>query len=143
MQIKIKRFDKTLPLPAYIPDTAAGFDLFVRLDVEIPSGQVVLVPLNVAIEIPEGYHALLMSRSSTFKRGLSPANGLGLIDHDYRGDNDEWFFPLFNYTKSTIILEKGDRVAQVLIEKTETIEISEVNHLSSPDRGGFGSTGNK
>ncbi|MFA5025549.1 MAG: dUTP diphosphatase [Candidatus Shapirobacteria bacterium] len=143
MQVKIKRFDKTLPLPAYKTAGAAAFDLCSRIDVTIPLHQVVLIPLNVAIEVPTGYHSILMSRSSTQKLGITPANGLGLIDQDYCGDNDELHFAVINHTNHEITIEKGTRLAQLFIEKTEIIELIEVDHLDSSDRGGFGTTGIK
>lgn len=143
MQIKIKRFDKSLPLPAYKTAGAAAFDLCSRIDVTVPLHQVVLIPLNVAIEVPEGYHSILMSRSSTQKLGLTPANGVGLIDQDYCGDNDEIHFAVINHTDHEIKIEKGTRLAQLLIEKTEVVEILEVEKLDEPNRGGFGTTGVK
>lgn len=143
MQVKIKRFDKNLPLPAYKTIGAAAFDLYSRIDVVVPLNQVVLIPLNVAVEVPKGYHSILMSRSSTQKLGITPANGLGLIDNDYCGDNDEILFPVINHTDHEITIEKGTRLAQMLIEKTETVELLEVDHLESSDRGGFGTTGVK
>ncbi len=143
MQIKIKRFDKSLPLPAYKTAGAAAFDLCSRIDIIIPLHQVVLIPLNVAIEIPNGYHSILLSRSSTQKLGLTPANGIGLIDNDYCGDNDEWLFPVINFTDNDVKIEKGTRLAQVLIQKTEIFEIVEVEKLQNIDRGGFGTTGVK
>jgi dUTP pyrophosphatase len=143
MQIKIKRFDKTLPLPAYKTAGAAAFDLCSRIDVTVPLHQVTIIPLNVAIELPKGYHIILMSRSSTQKLGLTPANGVGLIDQDYCGDNDELNFAVINHTDHEIKIEKGTRLAQVLVEKTEMIEILEVDKLENIDRGGFGTTGVK
>lgn len=143
MQVKIKRFDKSLPLPAYKTAGAAAFDLCSRVDVVVPLHQVTIIPLNIAIEVPKGYHSILMSRSSTQKLGLTPANGIGLIDQDYCGDNDELRFAVINHTDHEITIEKGTRLAQLLIEKTETIELVEVDHLDSSDRGGFGTTGVK
>jgi dUTP pyrophosphatase len=143
MQIKIKRFDKSLPLPAYKTAGAAAFDLCSRIDIVAIPNQVTLIPLNVAIEIPNGYHSLLLSRSSTQKLGISPANGIGLIDNDYCGDNDEWLFPIINFTDKDVKIEKGTRLAQVLIQKTEIFEIVEVEKLQNMNRGGFGTTGVK
>jgi dUTP pyrophosphatase len=143
MQVKIKRFDKSLPLPVYKTAGAAAFDLYNREEIIIPSKKVVLIPLNVAVEVPAGFHSILMARSSAHKLGIMSANGVGLIDKDYCGDNDELLFPAFNFTDVDVTIEKGTRLAQLLIEKTETVELLEVDHLSSSDRGGFGTTGNK
>lgn len=143
MQVKIKRFDKSLPLPAYKTAGAAAFDLCSRVDITVPLHQVTIIPLNIAVEVPKGYHSILMSRSSTQKLGLTPANGIGLIDQDYCGDNDELHFAVINHTDHEIVIEKGTRLAQLLIQKTETVELLEVDHLESSDRGGFGTTGVK
>lgn len=141
MDIKIKRFDKTLPIPEYKTKGAAAFDLYVREDVTINPGEVVLIPLNIAIEIPNGYWALLVNRSSTYKLGITCANGLGVGDSDYCGDNDEYKFPALNYTKEVIHIEKGTRCCQMLILPVEQVTIHDVDHLDNSDRGGFGSTG--
>jgi dUTP pyrophosphatase len=143
MEIKIKRFDKSLPIPEYKTEGAAAFDLYSREDVTINPGEVVLIPLNVALEIPKGYFVLLVNRSSTFKLGITCANGLGIGDSDYCGDNDEYKFPALNYTKEIVKIEKGTRCCQMLILPVEQMDIQEVEHLDNNDRGGFGSTGSK
>lgn len=143
MNIKIKRFDKSLPIPEYKTQGAAAFDLYAREDVTINPGEVVLIPLNIAIEIPKGYFVLLVNRSSTFKLGITCANGLGIGDSDYCGDNDEYMFPALNYTKDIVTIEKGTRCCQMLILPVEQVNIQEVEHLKNIDRGGFGSTGSK
>lgn len=142
MNIKIKRFDKTLPIPEYKTQGAAAFDLYSREDVEINPGEVVLIPLNVAVEVPKGHFALLVNRSSTFKLGITCVNGLGIIDSDYCGDNDECKFPALNYTKEKVTIEKGTRCCQMLILPVEQVNIEDVEHLNNTDRGGFGTTGN-
>ncbi|HOZ81244.1 MAG TPA: dUTP diphosphatase [Candidatus Woesebacteria bacterium] len=143
MKLLIKRFDKTLPLPEYKTAGAAAFDLSAREKTIIPSHQTAFVPLNVAIKLPKGYHSLLIPRSSMPKFGIIQANSVGLIDNDYCGDEDEFKLFVYNYTESEVVIEKETRIAQVLIQKTEIAEIEEVENLSSPNRGGFGSTGNK
>jgi len=143
MDIKIKRFDKSLPIPEYKTGGAAAFDLYTREDVTIYPSEVVLIPLNIAMEIPNGYFVLLVNRSSTFKLGITCANGLGIGDSDYCGDNDEYKFPALNYTKDIVTIEKGTRCCQMLILPVEQMNIQEVEHLENIDRGGFGSTGNK
>lgn len=142
MRVKIKRFDKTIPLPEYKTKGAVCFDLPARVDVEIEAGQVGYIPLNIALEVPEGYWTKLAARSSTHKMGIIPANGIGIIDQDYRGDNDELKFAAYNYTDQPVKIEKGTRVAQIMILRCEQAEIEEVDTLESPDRGGFGTTGN-
>lgn len=143
MDIKIKRFDKTLPIPEYKTNGASAFDLYSREDVTINPGEVVLIPLNVAIEVPKGYFVLLVGRSSTYKLGIICANGLGIGDSDYCGDNDEYKFPALNYTKEVVHIEKGTRCCQMLILPVQQVNIQDVEHLDNTDRGGFGTTGNK
>ncbi|MBI2414616.1 dUTP diphosphatase [candidate division WWE3 bacterium] len=143
MKVKIKRFDKTIPLPEYKTKGATCVDLYSRLDTKIAAGEVGYIPLNVAMEIPSGYFALLASRSSTQKLGLTPANGIGIIDSDYCGDNDELKFTVLNRTKNEIIVEKGTRIAQLIILPVERMTLTEVDYLGNDSRGGFGTTGLK
>jgi dUTP pyrophosphatase len=143
MNIIIKRFDKTIPLPEYKTVGAAAFDLASRETIVIPAHQTALIPLNVAIKLPQGYHALLIPRSSMPKYGIIQANSIGLIDNDFSGDNDEYKLFVLNYTDNEVIIEKGTRIAQVLIQKSETAEFTEVDTMPDPSRGGFGTTGVK
>jgi dUTP pyrophosphatase len=142
MKVKIKRFDKSLPLPEYKTEGAACIDLYVREDTKIEPQTVGYIPLNIALEIPTGYWVQLTARSSMHKMGILPVNGIGIGDKDYCGDNDEYKIPALNFTKDTVIIEKGTRIAQLMINKYEKIELEEVNNLNNKDRGGFGSTGN-
>lgn len=143
MHIKIKRFDTTLPMPAYKTDGAAAMDLYARENTTIEPGKVVLVPLNVAIELPADHFVLLSARSSLHKKGLVPANGIGIGDADYCGDQDEYKAALLNFSSQPVTIEKGERIVQMLILPREKVEIEEVAKLGHPDRGGFGSTGKK
>lgn len=143
MEIKIKRFDKELPIPEYKTKGAAAFDLYARETVTILPGEVGLIPLNVAIEIPKGYFILLVNRSSTFKMGITSANGVGIGDSDYCGDNDEYRFAARNYINEPVTIERGTRCCQMLILPVQQVNIQDVDHLENDDRGGFGSTGNK
>lgn len=143
MKIRIKRFDKKVPLPSYKTDGAACMDLYSRGEIAIPSQEIGYIPLNIAIEIPKGYWAMIVARSSTHKMGLWLANGIGIGDSDFNGDNDEYKLAVFNFTKKAITIENGTRIAQMMIIPYEKIEIEEVKKLDNPDRGGFGSTGSK
>lgn len=143
MNVKIKRFDMDIPLPVYKTEGAAAFDLYSRIDVVIQPHEIVLIPMNVAIEMPKGYFSLLVNRSSTLKLGITCANGVGIIDFDYRGDGDEIFFPANNFTNEVVKIEKGTRCCQLLILPIEQANISEIEKLENIDRGGFGSTGKK
>jgi len=142
-KIKIKRFDKSLPLPEYKTVGAAGFDLTAREGMVIKPGAVGYIPLNIAIEIPKDHLLILCARSSTHKLGLMPINGIGIIDSDFRGDNDELLLAAFNFTKKSVKVERGARIAQGIFVKMTKGSWSEVSRMSSKTRGGFGSTGKK
>lgn len=143
MKIKIKRFDTSLPMPEYKTKEAAAFDLYARETVIIEPHSVELVPLNIAIEIPDTHWALVSARSSLHKMGALMANGIGVGDADFCGDNDEYKAPLLNFTAKPITIEKGDRIVQMMILPREKVTIDEVEHLGNDDRGGIGSTGRK
>jgi dUTP pyrophosphatase len=143
MRIKIKRFDKSLPLPEYKTEGAACMDLYTREDTVIPSQSFGRVPLNVAIEIPKGTFVLLVARSSAHKLGLLPSNGVGIGDEDFKGDNDEYNFLVYNVTDKDVIVEKGSRIAQMMVLDVKKVDIEEVEELGNKDRGGVGSTGLK
>lgn len=141
MKIKVKRYDKDLPLPTYKTEGAACMDVVAREDVTINAKSVGYIPLNIAIELPKGCWAMLASRSSTHKLGLINAAGIGIIDYDYRGNNDEYKFVAYNFTDTSVKVERGTRIGQIMILKHEKVEIEEVDNLSNRDRGGIGSTG--
>ncbi len=140
---KIKRFGKELPLPPYQTKGAAGFDLYARTAVEVKPGQVGYVPLNIAVETPYGHFLIVAARGSTHKLGLLPIHGIGIGDPDFRGDEDEYLMPLYNFTDKPVVVERGTRIGQGLFVKFERAAWQEVSHLKSKTRGGFGSTGHK
>jgi len=142
MKIRIKRFDKTLPLPEYKTAGAAAFDFASRERVEIVPKSVGYVPLNVAVELPEGFVLLVAPRSSTHKKGLLMANSVGIGDPDFRGDGDEYRAAYYNYTDAPVVVERGERIAQGLIKAIDKVEWEEVDFLGNATRGGFGTTGN-
>lgn len=141
MLVKIKRFNKDLPLPAHKTDGAACFDLCAREAVEIPPKEIRFVPLNVAIEAPTGHFILLAARSSTHKKGLMLANGVGIVDPDYCGDEDEFKSAYYNFTDKPVIIEKGERVTQGMFVQFTRADWEEVEKMDKKTRGGFGSTG--
>lgn len=143
MKIKIKRFDKTLPLPQYKTPGAAAFDLTAREAVEIPPKEFKYVPLNVAVETPHGYFLLLAARSSTHKKGIWMANGIGIGDSDFSGDGDEYHAVYYNFTDKPVVVEKGERIAQGVFVPRQQIEWIEVETMKNKTRGGFGTTGSK
>lgn len=141
MKVTIKRFDTSLPVPEYKTAGAAAFDLYAREETVIPPQQVVLVPLNIAVQLPKDHWALMSARSSLHKRGLMMANGIGVGDYDYCGDDDEYHAALFNFTQKPVTVERGERLVQMIILKRERAEFVEKTHLNTKSRGGFGSTG--
>jgi len=141
MKVKIKQFDTSVSLPAYKTSGAAGMDLYARAETIIEPRSVGYVSLNIALEVPEGYWVLLAARSSTHKQGIMAANGIGIGDADFNGDNDEYHFAAFNFTDEPVTIEKGQRIAQMIILPYEKVDFVPVDHLGNDDRGKFGSTG--
>jgi dUTP diphosphatase len=141
MKLKVKRFDKNLPLPEYKTNKAAALDLYARVDTIIPPQQVGYVPLNIALELPKDHWALLAARSSLHKKGLMMANGIGVGDEDFCGDNDEYRAVLLNFTNQEVMIKKSERIVQLIILSRERVEIEEIIELGNKDRGGLGSTG--
>lgn len=143
MKAKIKRFDKSLPLPERKTPGAAAFDLTARETVTIQPGAIGYVPVNIALEIPDGHFLLVAARSGTHKRGLIMANGIGIIDPDFSGDDDEIKAVYYNFTAAPVTLEKGERIAQATFVPITKLDWEEVDHLEGKSRGGFGTTGDK
>lgn len=142
MEVKIKRIDKSLPLPQYETNGSVGVDLITRVDTTIEPKKVGLVPANVIVEVPYGYALILASRSSTpLKKGLSTPHGIGIIDHDYCGENDELKVQVYNFTEKSITIQKGDKIAQGLFVRVDKVKFVEVEEMGNESRGGFGSTG--
>jgi dUTP pyrophosphatase len=143
MKIKIKRFHKDLPLPEHKTAGAAAFDLTARDTVTIPPKSIGYVPLNVAMEIPADHFLFLAPRSSTHKKGLMPANGIGIVDPDFCGDCDEIKSAYYNFTDQPVLIERGERISQGMLVKFVRAEWEEVDMMNHKTRGGFGSTGDK
>lgn len=142
-KIKIKRFDKALPLPTYQTWGAVGFDLVARENTKIKPGIVGYVPLNVAVETPKDCVLFIAARGSTHKFGVLPVHGIGIGDPDFRGNDDEYKMPLLNFTKKPVTVMKGTRIAQGFFVKFLKASWQEVPKMASKTRGGFGSTGHK
>ncbi|UPA22176.1 dUTP diphosphatase [Candidatus Peribacteria bacterium] len=142
MHISIKRLDTTLPLPKYESAGAVGFDLVTRETTVIEPGKIALVPGNVIVKVPEGYALFLIARSSLpRKKGLVCPHGIGVIDQDYHGDEDELKVQVQNITDAPVTVERGERIAQGIFVKVETAIWEEVDSHGAETRGGFGSTG--
>lgn len=141
--IRVKKLREGAILPTYGSAEAAGADLYACLDeaVVIEPGETAWIPTGLSLEVPKGCAGLVYARSSLgAKRGLAPANKVGVIDSDYRG---EIRVVLLNHSKQTQTVEHGERIAQFLITPVLTPAYIEVSILSETDRGtgGFGSTG--
>ena len=134
--------DKIEPL-RYIDGKSDWIDLRAAERVELKAGEFRLIRLGIAMELPKGYEAHVVPRSSTFKTwGLLQTNSMGVIDGSYCGDNDEWRMPVYA-TRDTVV-EEGDRICQFrIVENQPKITFETVEHLVGADRGGFGSTGSK
>jgi dUTP pyrophosphatase len=142
MEVKITRIDKTLPLPQFKTDGSVGFDLYARTDIEVEPNAIARIPANVIIQVPRGYALIIASRSSTPGRlGLTKPHGIGVIDQDYCGPEDEVKIQVFNFTQNPVMVRRGDRIAQGLFVRTDQCTFSETDKTDSETRGGFGSTG--
>ena len=140
--VLIKRLDESVPLPAYAKGGDAGADLVTRIDVSLAPGERKLVPTGIAIAIPAGYAAFVHPRSGlAIKHGVSMVNTPGTVDAGYRG---ELQVILINHDRhATVTFSRGDRIAQLVIQKVEHADFIEVSELPGSGRGtdGFGSTG--
>ncbi len=142
MQVTIKRIDQSLPLPEYHTSGAAGFDFYAREAATIAPHSLAKIPSNLIIATPPGYALIMAARSSlSLKKGLKQANGIGVIDSDYCGPEDEISIAVHNFTDQPVTVERGERIAQGLFIKVEQAAWNEVAEMSGASRGGFGSTG--
>lgn len=141
--IQVKKLRENAVLPTYGSAEAAGADLYACLegDIEIAPGQTAFVPTGLSMQIPTGCAGLIYARSGlACKRGLAPANKVGVIDSDYRG---EFIVALYNHGNAAQTISHGERIAQLVITPVFTPGFQEVDELSETARGegGFGSTG--
>ena len=136
-RIKIKYLADIEP----IAQNGDWIDLRAAKNVNLKKGEYMAIPLGIAMELPKGYEAHVVPRSSTFKRwGIIQTNSMGVIDEDYKGNGDEWHMPVYA-TKDTYI-QKNDRICQFrILEKQPLIRFVKVDDLENEDRGGLGSTG--
>ena len=142
-QIQIKKLRENAIIPTLGSPLSAGADFYACVDADttIPPGQTVMIPSGIALEIPAGCVGLVCARSGlSTRRGLAPANKVGVIDADYRG---EITIALHNHSSAAETISPGERVAQLLIVPILSFEFSETDSLSDTERGdgGFGSTG--
>ncbi|MBR1742266.1 MAG: dUTP diphosphatase [Lachnospiraceae bacterium] len=139
--IRIKYFSDQIERLDYIDGKSDWIDLRSSEDVELKQGDFKLIPLGVAMELPQGYEAHVVPRSSTYKNfGVIQANHMGVIDSSYCGDNDMWYMPVIAMRDT--VIHVNDRICQFrIMENQPKLSFSEVEHLKGEDRGGFGSTG--
>lgn len=145
MKVCIKKLSEKAVMPTYGSEFSAGADLYACLEetITIQAGETYMVPTGLAMEIPEGYAGLVYARSGlASKKGLAPANKVGVIDADYRG---QVFVALHNHSQNTATVEPLERIAQLVIAPFLKVEYEEASELSDTVRGtgGFGSTGSK
>ena len=140
-EIRIRYFTDQIEPLRYIDGKSDWIDLHAAEEVELRAGEMKLIPLGVAMQLPEGYEAWIVPRSSTMKNfGILQANSVGIIDESYSGDGDQWFFPA--YAVRDTVIHVNDRICQFRIMKHQPeLRFTAVEHLQNEDRGGFGSTG--
>lgn len=143
MEIKVKFQSEITQKFEFVEGKSDWIDLRAAEQIEFKAFEYKLIPLGFAMELPEGYEAHVLPRSSTFKNfGIIQTNSMGIIDSSYRGDQDYWFFPALAIRDTCI--EKGDRICQFrIIEKMSPVDFKIVNHLTGANRGGYGSSGIK
>ncbi len=143
MKVKIKRIDQSLPLPQYATPGSVCFDLLAREDMTVGAKSLALIPTNIIIETPPGFMFVVVPRSSTpRKKNFLIPHGIGVIDQDYSGPEDEVLFQVYNFSDTDVTVEKGERLAQGCFIPVERVEFEEVTeNISDESRGGIGSTG--
>ena len=133
-----------VPEPRYPTPGAAALDLAAATSVTVAPGQLALVPTGLVFAVPPGHVLAIVARSSLPKRGLIVANGLGVLDSDYRGPADEARVLVLNYTQAPVTIAAGDRIAQAFVVKAPRVQFMPLEHEGDEDsRGGFGSTGER
>jgi len=139
--IKIKYLSDQIEKLTYIDNKSDWIDLRAAAHIKMKAGEFRLIPLGVAMELPKGYEAHIVPRSSTFKNfGIIQTNSMGVVDESYCGDNDEWFFPALAIRDTEINV--NDRICQFrIVEHQPRISFEEVEELGNASRGGHGSTG--
>lgn len=141
--IKVKYFSDKVSKLEYIAGKSDWIDLRAAEDVELKQGDFKLIPLGIAMQLPKGYEAHIIPRSSTFKNfGVIQANHMGVVDESYCGDNDQWYFPAIALRDTSI--KAGDRICQFrIMEHQPQLIFEAVDTLGNEDRGGFGTTGKR
>ncbi|MBO7650168.1 MAG: deoxyuridine 5'-triphosphate nucleotidohydrolase [Lachnospiraceae bacterium] len=141
VSIKVRYISKEIEKLRYIDGKSDWVDLRSAEDVDLKAGESRLIRLGIAVELPEGYEAHIVPRSSTYRNfGIIQTNHMGVVDHSYCGDNDEWMYPVLAMRDTHISV--NDRICQFrIMENQPALNFEEVEHLTGKERGGFGSTG--
>ncbi len=141
MKVRIKRIDKSLPLPIHETKGSVGFDLICREERIVDTNSVELIPVNIIVETPKGYMLMIAPRGSMFrKKGLLIPNSVGIIDQDYCGNDDEIMLQVYNITNKPAIISKGEKLGQGIFVRIDQVEWQETDRNMGENRGGFGST---
>ena len=141
IDLGISRIDKDLPLPSYATPGSVAFDVYAREETRIAPRSLGLIPSNLIVCVPKGYVLLLASRSSTpLKKGLLTPHGIGIVDQDFCGPNDEMRVQVYNFTDAAVVIKRGERVAQAMVTPVEKCRLVETE-MTGASRGGLGSTG--
>jgi len=142
MKVRIKRVDASLPLPVYETGGAVGFDILCREGTTIEPKSIGRIPGNVIVKVPEGYALVIALRSSTpKKKQLLCPHGIGVIDNDYCGPEDEVMVQVYNFSDQPAEVKRGEKIAQGMFVKVEKAEWEEAETMKGKSRGGLGSTG--
>jgi dUTP pyrophosphatase len=141
MKVRIRRANPEVALPVYGTKDAAAFDIASNEDVTIEAGKLKLISTGLFFESPRGHFLAMFSRSSTpITKGLLPPHGVGILDPDYSGPEDEAKILVYNFTQKPVEIKKGDRIAQGIFLPVQQVEWEEASELGNKTRGGFGST---
>lgn len=141
MKVKISHLIGST-LPKYQTADSAGFDISPSVDSVIAPGSIAIIPTGLIIEAPPGYFLMISARSSlSVKKGLMLANGIGIIDRDFAGPNDEIKLLLYNFTQQPVEIKSSERLAQGIFVPFATAEWEEVGQIRPIDRGGIGHSG--
>ena len=140
-EIKVKYFVDGIDELCAVAGKSDWIDLHAADEGTLKAGEFRLIPMGVAMALPEGYEAHIVPRSSTFKNyGILQTNSMGVVDSSYRGDNDQWRMPV--YATRDVTIEKNARICQFRIMRSQPpLAFARVEHLDGPDQGGFGSAG--
>ncbi len=141
LPVDIFRIDPATPIPEYKTPGAIAFDIACVEEKMLPPDELVFIRTGLVVCTPPGYGLIIAARSSTAKKGLVLANGIGVIDQDYCGPNDELLLSVRNIGKEPYRLEKGERIAQGLFLPVARAVFQDRKNLDGPSRGGYGTTG--